>query len=152
MIAAIRRDTAGKSVFRIVASRRGSAIVEATMVLPLLILSVITCLLICMFFYDSTISQCQLHQQLRCEADAVTGQTILPKQTNPPDRDAANSSITTSRHGIFMTVSGKEHTAMIHQGILHSRVSADVESLWHASDGVSYVRYCTLARDLTQDR
>ena len=41
---------------------------------------------------------------------------------------------------------------MIEKGLLYHRVSAQTESLWHACDGVSYVRYCTLAREITEDR
>lgn len=120
--------------------------VEATMVLPLLILSVITCLLICMFFYDTSVRQCQLHQALRCEAGDLTGQTC---NLHRPEYDPSDYSMTTDRHGVFRTISGKEHTAMIHQGILYNRGSADTESLWHASDGVSYIRYCTFTKNIT---
>ena len=123
--------------------------VEATMVLPLLILSVITCMLICMFFYDTTIKQCQLHQALRCEAGDLTGRTI---NLNRPEYDAAQLSITTTRSGVFRTVTGKEHTEMIHEGILHNRVSEDMESLWHAADGVAYVRYYTLIKEPKQKK
>lgn len=117
------------------------------MVLPLLILSVITCLLVSMFFYDTTIRQCQLHLALRQAAGDLTGHTIYPEES-PWDGDA----LQLSRAGIFQTVSGKEHTDMIHQGILRSRVSRDLESLWHASDGVTYVRYYTLAKDIADQR
>ena len=130
-----------------VRSRRGTAMIEASLVLPLIILSVLTCILIVMFFYDTTISQCQLHEALRCEAGRVTGHTsyLDPPDTNP-------DSLTVSRQGLFKVVSGKEHTAMIEKGLLYHRVSAQTESLWHACDGVSYVRYCTLAREITEDR
>lgn len=117
--------------------------VEATMVLPLLILSVITCLLVCMFFYDTTLRQCQLHQALRCEADDLTGRTV---NLHRPEYDAKDYAISASRRGVFQTVSGKEHTDMIHKGILRSRASEDLESLWHAADGVTYVRYCTIVK------
>ena len=123
--------------------------VEASMVLPLLILSVITCLLVSMFFYDTTLRQCQLHQALRCEAADLTGETI---NLHPPAYDRDSLEIKVSRQGVFHTVSGKEHTAMIHQGILHSRVSAETQSLWHASDGVAYVRYCTITKKLIDQR
>ena len=119
------------------------------MVLPLLILSVLTCLLVCMFFYDTTVRQCQLHQALRCEADDLTGRTL---NLHRPDYDAESYAISASRHGVFQTVSGKEHTDMIHQGILRTRASENLESLWHAADGVSYVRYCTIAKKIKDER
>lgn len=132
-------------------SRRGSVIAEASMVLPLLILSVLTCLLVCMFFYDTTLQQCRLHQLLRCEADELTGHTV---NLSPPvtDEDLDEDALTVSGHGVFKTVSGKEHIVMIDQGILHSKVSSDIESLWHASDGVTYVRYFTCLKDLREDK
>ena len=43
------------------------------MVLPFVILSVITCVLIILFFYESSFSECRMHMALRCEAGAVTG-------------------------------------------------------------------------------
>lgn len=130
-------------------SRRGSTMIEATMVLPLLILSVITCVLICMFFYDTTITQCKLHQALRCEAGRVTGQTT---NLNPPHYDAGKLSLTESPLDIIRTVTGKEHTDMIHQGILRNRVSANMESTWYAADGVKYVRYRVIKKTPRQSK
>ena len=119
--------------------------VEASLVFPLLILSVITCLLISMFFYETTLRQCLLHRQLRCAADNLTGCTCnLSADQSGQENPSGEYALSTSRSGVFHTVSGKEHTEMIHQGILHQKVSEDLESLWHASDGVSYVRYCNL--------
>ena len=128
-------------------SRRGTAMIEASLVLPLIVLSVLTCILIVMFFYDTTISQCHLHKALRCEAGSVTGHTSY---LDPPVMD--DRQLTVSRQGVFQTVSGKEHTAMMRKELLYQKVSAETESLWHAADGVSYVRYCTLAKDIAENR
>lgn len=119
--------------------------VEASLVLPLVILSVITCLLVSMFFYETTMRQCQLHMGLRWEAGQITGHTVY--QESP---EIQNDGFVVSRSGIFRTVSGKEHIDMRHQGLIRSRVSADTESLWHASDGVTYVRHRALAKKLTE--
>lgn len=110
------------------------------MVLPLLILALLTCLLITMFFYDTTVKQCRLHQALRAEAGELTGLT----HTLQPAADTA-AALRTGRQGLFQTVSGKEETVMIDQLMLKSRVSDSIEAVWHASDGVSYIRYYTLA-------
>ena len=53
-------------------SRRGSYIAEAAVVLPFVILAVITVVLIIMFFYASSLSQCRMHMALRCEAGLMT--------------------------------------------------------------------------------
>ena len=121
--------------------------VEASMVLPLLILSVLTCVLISMFFYDTTVQQCLLHRDLRCTAGELTGHTRYTSRPEGEDRD-----LTASRDGVFQVVSGKEHTGMLHKGLLQERVSRDLESLWHASDGVTYVRYCATIKKLNQDK
>ena len=48
-------------------NRRGSYIAEAAIVLPFIILSVITCMLIAMQFYDSVSQQCEKHRTERVE-------------------------------------------------------------------------------------
>ena len=53
-------------------NRRGSYIAEAAVVLPFVILAVITVVLIIMFFYTSSLSQCRMHMALRCEAGLIT--------------------------------------------------------------------------------
>lgn len=40
--------------------------------LPFVILAVITVVLIIMFFYTSSLSQCRMHMALRCEAGLIT--------------------------------------------------------------------------------
>ena len=121
--------------------------VEAAVVLPLLVLSVLTCLLISMFFYDTTVKQCQMHLALREQAGELTGLTHT-LQTAPRDAPV----LETGRRGLFQTVTGKEETVMIDRLLLRTRVSDSTEAMWHASDGVSYVRYHTLARKIKETR
>lgn len=123
--------------------------IEASLVLPLLILSVITCLLICMFFYESTAARCGMHLALRCEAGELTGRTVYP------DGAAAEEprvQIETRRGVTAAIVSGKEDVSMLHQGLIGGRISTEIESIWHASDGVSYVRHCVIARQMTETK
>lgn len=129
-------------------SRRGSTMVEATMVLPLLILAVITCVMICMFFYDTTIHQCHLHEALRCEAGE---QTHLTTNLNKPKYDAASMSITARNGLIFTTVHGTTRNSMIHQGILPKRPVANTESQWQAANGARYVRIIINGKDVIMD-
>ncbi|MBQ9016064.1 MAG: hypothetical protein IJ109_08075 [Firmicutes bacterium] len=128
-------------------SRRGAAMIEAAVVLPLLILSVLTCLLISMFFYDTTQKQCRMHQTLRAQAGELTGR-IHTLDPAPADE----ISLSTGMQGLFQTVTGKEETAMIDSIMLKTRVSESTEALWHASDGVSFIRYHTLSRKMKDAR
>ncbi len=127
-------------------SRRGSAMAEAAMVLPLLILSVLTCLLVSMFFYDTTIRQCQQHQQLRSASDDLTGCTSRPGLS---PREGAD--ITVTRQGVFPVVSSADGSRMPARGLLRMRPSSVTESRWHACDGAEYVRLIMLGKGLVND-
>lgn len=121
------------------------------MAFPLLILSILTCVLISMFFYETTIKQCQLHEALRCEAGEVTE---LTRTMRPPDYNRDDLTVSRGdvlRDGAFCTVSGTSHTEMIRRLLLYQRGSEDTESLWHACDGVSYIRYFMLIKHGAKD-
>ncbi len=128
-------------------NRRGSTMVEAAVVFPLVILTVITCILICMFCYDQTAEQCRMHMAMRAQAGELTGRTVCLRDIGPWE-----GQLSPGRSGIFRTINGKERIIMKNQGIVSERISGDLESLWHASDGVSYIRHCTLAKKLTDTR
>ena len=53
-------------------SKRGSYIMEASLVLPILIFAVITVVLIIMFFYSQMTERSQMHIALRQEAGLQT--------------------------------------------------------------------------------
>ena len=61
-------------------NKRGSYIVEAAIVLPMVILSVITVVLIVMFFYSQVTEQSRMHITLRGEAGAATGRTSYTEE------------------------------------------------------------------------
>ncbi len=62
-------------MIRPVLSKRGSYIAEAAVVLPFVILSVITTVLITMYFYESSVSESRMHMALRCEA-GLSAETV----------------------------------------------------------------------------
>lgn len=128
--------------------RRGTVMVEAAVVFPLVILTVVTCILICLFFYTETIEQSKMHMVLRNEAGALTERSQRLKPD--PARSWAGST-ERERRGIFHRVRGKEQVIMKSKGILARRIDANLESLWTASDGVLYVRYCTLTKRLGEE-
>lgn len=128
-------------------SRRGSTFVEATMVLPLLILSVLTCVLISMFFYDTTIRQCRMHESLRCEAGEITERTTTLTRPEYDSDELTVSYDNVLQDGVFRKVSGTSHTEMLRRLLLFRRGTADLESASHACDGVVYIRYFTLVKN-----
>ena len=50
---------------------------EAAVVMPFIIVSVITAVLAVMFFYSQMTEQCSMHMALRAEAGRVTGKTEM---------------------------------------------------------------------------
>ena len=121
--------------------------VEAAVVFPLVILTVLTCVLICMFFYSQTIETSRIHIALRQVAGEISGHTEYADRDHEYDEK-----IDTERAGLFYRVRGREHVGMNKNLLLSGRADQKIESLWTASDGVSYVRYCTLASKIVDGR
>ena len=136
----------GPCIIQVLRSRRGSAMAEAAMVLPLLILSVLTCLLVSMFFYDTTLRQCEQHQQLRSASDDLTGCTVRLNWSSRPDNE-----ITAARRGVFPVVTSAYRSRMLARGLLRTRPSSETESRWHACEPAGYVRLLTLGKGLASD-
>ena len=136
----------GPCIIQVLRSRRGSAMAEAAMVLPLFILSVLTCLLVSMFFCDTTIRQCEQHQQLRSASDDLTGCTVRLNWSSRPDNE-----ITAARRGVFPVVTSAYGSRMPARGLLRMRPSSVTESRWHACDGAEYVRLIMLGKGLVND-
>jgi len=114
--------------------------VEAAVVFPLVIITVITCVLICMFFYSQTIEQSRLHMAMRQAAGQADGHREYGDVIG-----GYEDRITTERSGLFYSSRGMESVRMINRGSIRGRVDQRIESIWTASNGVSYVRFCGLA-------
>lgn len=125
----------------VIRSRRGSSTAEAAMILPLLILSVLTCLLVAMFFYESASVRFQAHLQLRAAADDLTGCTF---DLNRREYQGTEPEVRSG--GAFRVVSTQTRTVMLHRLLLRRSPAEDAGSCWHASDGPGYVRRCLLAK------
>lgn len=128
-------------------SRRGTTMVEAAVVFPLVILTVITCVLICMFFYTQTMEQSRFHMALRQAAEEVDDHTEYAHRIREYD-----GRIETEKSGLFYRARGKERVEMKNNLLIKGRTDQTIESLWTASDGVTYVRYCTLASNIVDGR
>ena len=156
--------------------KKGTTIVEAAVVFPLVILTVITCVLVCMFFYSQTISQSALHIEMRDYAGQISGHTVYLGSGAGSHLSGSSagshlsgsgssgggsfvsgstggnrSSITKEKRGLFYIVRGKENVSMKNKGILSGRTDQTIESIWTASDGVGYVRYCTFGKSVAED-
>ena len=102
-----------------VISKKGSYILEAAIVLPVIMLTVITSVLIIMFFYTQMTEQCRLHEELRKEAETATGKEVYDKR----------------------------YLIMEDKGLLHKKGTFVVEGKSHVVDGPSYIRYSSIIRD-----
>lgn len=120
-------------------NKKGSYIMEAAVVLPVLILAVITSILIIMFFFSQMTEKCRLHMALRNEAGMMSGQTVYMGESR--DVSDTDAEIYTSKGITGGTVYGKKYLIMEHQGILEKKGTFVVEGSCHSVDGTDYVRY-----------
>lgn len=119
-------------------NKKGSYILEAAIVLPVIMLSVITAILIIMFFYTQMTEQCRLHKALREEAGKVTDKTIYMSDVYTKTTDA---DIYVDKDILGGKVYGKKYLTMEHKGILEKKGIFVLESSFYAADGPSYIRY-----------
>ena len=123
-------------------NRRGSYIAEAAVVLPFVILAVITVVLIIMFFYTSSLSQCRMHMALRCEAGLIT-----EKCTSYADDGTALSTdelwdgrITSSGLPAAKRVTGAADVSMVSRGLLSKVGTRQITGDLRAVDPVGMLR------------
>ena len=114
-------------------SKRGTYLIEAAVVLPIVILTVITVVLIVMYFYDCSVQQSNLHRALRYEASSVSGKTVYYFDAHEH-----------SDAGIYFTherkhLSASTHVTMIHRGILRRRGQKEIKGSIHLYDAAKYV-------------
>lgn len=114
-------------------SKRGSYIAEAAVVLPSVILSVITVILILLLFYETSVSQSRMHMHLRSEAAVLSRRMTC-------NENAWDGSCTVERDGVFRNVKGCGRVAMTHGGLLKEKGIITVKGSWYAADGVAFKR------------
>ena len=87
---------------------------------PFVILAVITAVLIIMFFYDSSVSQSQMHMALRCEAGLVTEKCTVYAEdgTALSPEEIWDGHITSSGVSAAKRVSGSTEVSMVSRGLL----------------------------------
>lgn len=130
-------------------SKKGSYIMEAAIVFPVVILVTVTVVLVIMFFYSQMAQRSQLHIILRSEAGMMTGKTVYYHARTLADETEAELYRRKSAFG--GSVYGKQYLIMPNKGILGSKGTFVAEGFWHATDGVEYVRYCNLEKGVRND-
>lgn len=122
---------------------------EASVVMPVIIIAVITIILIVMFFYSQMTERSKLHMELRKQAGKVTGKTEYLFDTG---YDAENSGeIFIEKKLSGGKVYGKKYIIMTHKGILGKKGVFTINGTCHAVDSVQYVRFYNLVKDIRNE-
>ncbi|NLD19180.1 MAG: hypothetical protein GX663_02895 [Clostridiales bacterium] len=121
-------------------SKKGSYIMEAAVVMPLIIFAVITVVLIIMFFYSQMTERSKMHMVLRQKAGIMTNHTATFNDVS------SDGEFYSDRGAIGGTVYGKKYLIMEHRGLLRKKGSFTVEGSCYGTDGTRYVRYCNLIK------
>lgn len=133
-----------KKTSYVAVSKKGSYIIEAAVVLPVIMLAVITSVLIIMFFYMQMAEQCKLHNVLRAEAGRVTEKTIY---TSGASNDMSDAAMHIDKNIIGGKVTGRKYLVMDHKGILDKKGTFTLEGHCYVVDGTSYVRVSSIIRE-----
>ncbi len=129
--------------------KRGSYIIEAAVVLPVMILVTITAILIIMFFYNQMTVRSHLHMALRNEAGALSGQTgYVDVGREVSDMEAE---IYADKGLLGGTVYGKKYLIMEQQGTLAGKGTFLAEGRNYIIDGPDYVRYSSLVKGVKDE-
>ena len=127
-------------------SRKGSYIMEAAVVLPVIIFVLITIVLIVMFFYSQITERSRLHIAMRCEAGLAAGSTVYAGDSeSSEDTDAE---IYTEKTVSGSEASGRKYLIMKYRGILEKKGIFVVEGKCSGTDGARYVRYYDLIKGI----
>lgn len=127
-------------------SKRGSYIMEAAVVLPVIIFVLITIVLIVMFFYSQMTERSRLHIAMRCEAGMAAGSTVYAGDgENGADTDAE---IYTEKTVSGSEASGRKYLIMKYRGVLKKKGIFVVEGKCSGADGARYVRYYDLIKGI----
>ena len=113
---------------------------EAALVFPVIILTVITAVLVVLFFYSQMTERSGMHIALRSEAGFLTERTVY---SHAPEFDGA---VDADGRAIIGRVTGRKQLLMDHRGILKKKGTFVVEGSAYAIDGPRYVRYCNLVK------
>lgn len=127
-------------------SKKGSYIMEAAIVLPMIVMTVITVVLIIMFFYSQVTERSRMHVAMRHEAGAATGKAAYTDESKACEAELySEKTITGSR------VYGKRYLMMDHKGILERKGISVLEGSCSGADGAGYVRYHSFVKGMKNE-
>ena len=139
----------GRKRFSKIKYKRGSYIIEAAVVLPVIILVTITSVLVIMFFYNQMTVRSHLHIALRNEAGALSGQTGYVDVGR--DVSAMEAEIYADKGLIGGIVYGKKYLIMEQEGTLAEKGTFLAEARSYIIDGPDYVRYSSLVKGIKDE-
>ena len=125
-------------------SRKGSYIVEAAIVLPMVILAVITIVLIIMFFYSQVTERSAMHIALRHGAVEAAGKTVYTGDEADSGQGGGKSDesdVYVDRGIVESEAYGKRYLMLENRGLLEKRSPFIIEGKCVAVDGAAYIRY-----------
>lgn len=123
-------------------SKKGSYIMEASIVLPMIVFATITAVLVIMFFYSQMTQRSIMHMALRQEAGAVAGNTSFDETVS------WDGEIYAKNTAVGGEVYGKRYLLMEHSGLLEKRGAFRLEGHCCAVDAAEYIRYCSLIKGI----
>lgn len=126
-------------------SKKGTYIVEAAVVLPIIILVVITVVLVIMFFYTQVKERCEMHIHLRSTAGALIEKTIYINSSK------WDGYVDVDDSPLGGKVNGNKTLNMNNRGVLAKAGTKDITGCAYATDGVKYVRYCSLVKEMVSN-
>ena len=121
-------------------NKKGSYIIEASVVLPMVVLAVVTSVLVIMFFCSQMTERSHMHIELRSEAGEATKKTYYYHRQN------WDGEIYKEKKGSYGEIHGKKYLIMKNKGLLAKKGTFIVEDKCSFVDGPQYIRYCNLIR------
>jgi len=114
--------------------RKGSAMVEATIILPFIVLCIMTIIAILMFIFEEAAASANLHQAIRTESGELTG-------TFHGNAGSSNVELHRGFRGIYPVLNGK--TTAIFEGawILPKPMQKTFYGNGYLTDERKYARY-----------
>lgn len=126
-------------------NKKGSYILEASIVMPIIILAVVTAVLIIMFFYSQMTEQAKMHLALRMEAGETAETTYTAYD---PEWDGE---VYIKKNAAGAELYGKKYIVMGNRGLLKKKGIFVVEDKCAAVDASRYVRYCSLVKGIKNE-
>lgn len=115
-------------------NQKGGAMVEATLVFPIIILSLIAVIGILLFLFEEAATQAELHLVIRTEVGRQTG-------TFQGQQGSTNVSLDKGFKGIHSVIKGRTTVTFAETTLLTHGFRKPITGYQHMTDERKYVRY-----------